>query len=696
MSEKIKPQHLDRKAILYVRQSSAYQVAHNEESRRLQYAMEQRLRNLGWKEIEIVDDDLGCTARGVVTRNGFERMVSDVCLGKVGAVAAREVSRFARNNREWQQLVEVCRVVDTLLIDQEMAYAPRQSNDRLLLGLKGSLNEYELDLLRQRSLEARYEKARRGELIVSAPVGYVKTEDQRLEKDPDRRVQERISLVFCKFAELGSVRQTLMWFLEENLELPGTNANGIVSWKRPRYSTVMAIVSNPVYGGAYVYGRTEHGQRYENGQSRKTARRRSREEWLSLIPDHHEGYVSWKEFEEIQEAIQNNRPGNDRVGAPKSGAALLSGLVRCRHCSRKLLVTYTGRDRRYPRYACQRGYLDNGESKCISFGGGVVDQAISKEIMRVVAPAAIEASVQIEQNHSQEYDAVLEAIEQDLQAARYVAQHAQKQFDAADPENRLVVDELERRWNDALVRVAELEHRIEQQCHFPTESSPAAVEEFSDLASQLESVWNDENTDTRLKKRIVRTLIREVVAGVDSATGHVELVVHWHGGIHTKLSVLRRRRGMAGSTSSNIVEAVRILSRVSNDATIAGWLNRNGLKTGAGNRWTQERVASLRNRRKIPAHRSRNKDEQGWLTLKQAAALLGISPKTLRLAAERGNIPYEHPLADGPWVFKQSDLESSNARNVVDRAKRRHSNTGLPTTQQQDLGFSGTNSKDAL
>src|SRR5499427_3860400 len=264
MSEKVKSQHVGRKALLYVRQSSTYQVHHNLESQKLQYAMEQRLRTLGWRDVEAIDEDLGCSAAGTVTRSGFERMVAQVCMGKVGAVAAREASRFARNSRDWQQLVEVCRVVDTLLIDQETVYSPRHSNDRLLLGLKGSLNEYELDLLRQRAWDARREKAKRGELIVSAPAGYVKGED-RLEKDPDRRVQERVLLVFSKFFELGSARQTLLWFLEQGLEVPVSAPGDQVVWRRPQYTTIYSMLTNPAYAGAYAYGRTEHSMQYEQG-----------------------------------------------------------------------------------------------------------------------------------------------------------------------------------------------------------------------------------------------------------------------------------------------------------------------------------------------------------------------------------------------------------------------------------------------
>jgi DNA invertase Pin-like site-specific DNA recombinase len=689
MSDKIKPHHIERKAILYVRQSSTFQVQNNVESQKLQYAMRDRLRSLGWCDIEVIDEDLGRSASGTVTRAGFERMVAEVCLGQVGAVAAREVSRFARNSREWQKLVEVCRVVDTLLIDQEMVYTPRQSNDRLLLGLKGSLNEYELDLLRQRSVEARREKAKRGELIVASPAGYIKGED-RLEKDPDLRVQERVLLVFSKFLELGSARQTLLWFLEHGLQVPVSAPRNQVVWRRPRYTTIYNLLSNPAYAGAYAYGRTEHSTQYEQGEPRRRSRRKPRTQWWALIRDTHEGYISWKQFEEIQHLMTHNAHRSDRSGIAKRGLALLAGLLRCRRCGRKVMVAYTGSGPYVLRYVCHRSALDNGEPPCITFAGLGLDEAISREIMTVLKPAAIEAAVLAAEQETLQREGILSVLKRELEAARYSARRAEKQYEATDPDNRLVASELERRWNDALQKVQQLEMRIEEAVR-GRQGMPVTRAEFETLAGDLEAVWNHPETDARLKKRIVRTLIEEVVVDVDDHAGEIIAVIHWKGGVHTELRIPRRRRGYSRAhTPPEIVDAVRVLVRICSDDTIAGALSRSGLLTGMGNRWTRERVTSLRSHHGIPPYSVERCKAEGWLTLTEAADHLRISGITLRLAIERGEIDAEHPLASGPWVIHRSALETERAVQLVERIHRRRRNPVLDASRQGIIDFSAT------
>jgi DNA invertase Pin-like site-specific DNA recombinase len=671
---KISEQHRARKAILYVRQSSLHQVEHHHESRRLQYSMQQRLELLGWQEVDVVDEDLGRSGESSAMRTGFQRMIAEVCMGEIGAVAAREISRFARNNKDWHHLVELCRMFDTLLIDQDVVYDPRRANDRLLLGVKGSLSEYELDLLRIRAHEARHQKAARGELNIRLPVGYVRT-DGGIEKDPDRRIQRALSLVFSKFRELNSARQVLLWFVEHDLQLPvGVIGHGgdVIVWKLPSQRRVLRILTNPMYAGAYAYGKTSRVTEARQGQPRKRTVTRPRSKWSVLLRDHHEGYVTWEVYERIQQVLTGNnyKHGNLHAGVIKRGPALLGGLLRCRRCGRKLSVAYSG-NKTIPRYACNRGAMNNGQARCISFGGTSVDARMSEETLRVVQPAAIDAAILAADQVSTSHDELIAAVELELKEARYVADRACKRYEAVDAQNRLVAEQLEARWNAALVRVGEIEQRIEIERAKRRPKSVANREDFLGLARDLETIWNDSNADVQLKKRIMRTVINEIVVDLDDSANEIILMIHWVGGVHTELRMPHRKRGQTTwQTPKDVVDAVRSLARVCGDELIAGVLNKNGYLTFSGNRWTQARVGSLRWRHEIPGNTAARRAANGWMTLKDAAAHLGIAPLTLRRAAERGQIPAEHPLPNGPWVFTRESLSGATAEGLRAAAKR--------------------------
>jgi Recombinase zinc beta ribbon domain len=432
--------------------------------------------------------------------------------------------------------------------------------------------------------------------------------------------------------------------------------------------------------------------RYENGEPRKGSRRKPREQWLALIPNAHEGYVSWEQFEQIQQAIASNDRGWEQSGAVQNGPALLAGLLRCRRCGRKLTVRYSGNQADVLRYACHRGFLDNGQARCIAFGGTSVDEAIVQEVLRVVQPAAVEAAVLASEEEARKQDDVLQALRRDLEAARYSAARAQKQYDAADPENRLVADELERRWNQALQRVREVELRIEQHIHHRRDVTPIPTrEQFEDLANELEAVWSCSETDVHLKKRILRTLLHEIVVDVDADAGEIILTLHWKGGVHTELRLPRRRRGQNSShTSKEAVDAVRVLARICSDDLIAGALNRAGLQTGRGNRWTRERVIALRSHHEIPCYSVDRRKTEGWMNLTEAATSLGVSGRTLRLAVEHREIEAEHPVADGPWVINKRALETDAAARFVERVRHNNRDHAILTSLQNGFEFTTT------
>lgn len=678
MSDKIQARHLARRAVVYVRQSSLHQLQHNEESRRLQYAMRDRLRALGWRDVETIDEDLGKSASGSVERSGFQRMVSDVSLGRVGAIGARELSRLARNSMDWQKLMEVCRYVDTLLVDHDAVYDGRNGNDRLLLGMKGNLNEYELELLRVRALEARTAKARRGEYYGKIAVGYRKMHEGGIEKHPDARVQHSVKLVFEKMLELGSARQILLWMREHRLEVPvNRNDRGEVLWKTPSYGWVHMILTNPIYAGSYVYGRTvQVTTMSKDGSFRRAVARRALKDASVLLHDRHDGYIDRGVFERIQTMMTENsqthrRPG---PGAARVGPALLVGLLRCRRCGEKLVVNYGGTSVRVHRYECSRANIDRGQARCINFSGLDVDARVSELVLQVVEPAAIEAAANLATEDASHRDAANDALRLELKAARYAAERAERQYDAAEPENRLVVDELERRWNMSLERVRALEGRIHDTLAAEP-SAPVDTTRFAALAADLACIWHTPTTDVRLKKRVVRTLVESIT--VDITEREVLLAVHWKGGVHTELVVQRRRRGENRvHTVPETAEAIRLLARVCPDELIARAMNASGIQTARDNLWTSTLVRSFRSSHRIPVY---NADDEAWLTLAGAAKLAGIADLTLKRAIQRGVVSALRPVPRGPWILERSEL--LNADVLVRLTKNPRPRPGQPAAQ---------------
>lgn len=657
---KIAPEHLGRQAFVYVRQSTQDQILHNHESRRRQYGLVDRARQLGWTEPVVIDDDLGRSGGGVA-RPGFERLLLAICEGRVGIVLAVEASRLARNGRDWHTLLEFCGLVGCLLADEDGVYDPRLPNDRLLLGMKGTMSEMELSILRQRSLEALRQKARRGELFLTVAIGYVKVRRDRIAKDPDRRVQEAIGLVFRKFAEFQSIRQVHLWLRQEGVLTPAVETDGggrRVVWKPPVYNTVRAILTNPIYGGAYAFGRTASRVTVENGRKRVSrGLRRDREEWDVLIVDHHEGYVSWAEFERNQRLIADNANcrGLMARGSVRRGDALLAGLLRCGHCGRRLHVSYSGTDGFCVRYGCRGAHINHGTQTCIAFGGMRVDAAVSAEVLRLLSPLGVEAALAAVATRDAEISDTRRQAELALTQARYEADLARRQYDAVDPANRLVAAELERRWNDRLAEVRRQEERLATIDTGKPCLSAAETERLLSLGEDLEAAWSHPGATAETRKRILRAVLEEVVATLTEQ--RIELLLHWRGSDHTRLSVPRNRTGLhRWSSDAEVRDLIRGLARQQEDGAIAATLNRLGKRTGRDNPWTEARVRSFRSHHRVPAYRPGEMAERGELTLEEASRRLGVSKMTVLRLIRDGAISARQVCKGAPWAITEAQI----------------------------------------
>jgi DNA invertase Pin-like site-specific DNA recombinase len=678
MNVKITPEHLGRGAIVYIRQSTLGQVLENTESQRRQYALAEAASGMGFSSVAVIDDDLGKSGSGVVVRPGFQKLVANVCSGAVGAVFCIEASRLARNGRDWHHLVDLCAVVGVLVIDPDGVYDPRLVNDRLLLGLKGTMSEYELNLLRQRGLAARDSKAQRGELRFSLPPGYCWNDVDQIEVDPDERVRETIKLMFRKFRELGSARQLFLWARDAGIKIPVVRQNAKhqkLAWQTPAYHNLVEMMQNPIYAGAYAFGRRTHRVQVVDGRARKTiGHRKPMHAWNVLIQDNHEGYIGWEEFEENRRMLTENAYMLQRASrkAARGGRALLTGLVRCGRCGRIMHVFYGMRSGHAHRYQCRGDDAHVGAGQCIGIGGVRIDQTIANHIMEAVSPLAVEAALEAAQRVIKADDDVRQATKRDLENARYEASLASRRYEAVDPAKRLVARELESRWNIALERVAELDQRLARMNNQAASRPQVDQDGLLTLARDLATAWNAPGATMRTKQRLTRILIQEVIIDLDDAKDEVAVAVHWTGGRHTEIRLARTRTGRyPDDRHPSPVEVVRTLGGHWPDRQLAVTMNRMRCKRNDGESWTTLRVRTLRERLGVPAFDAAAAGPE-TISVDETARRLQICVGSVIRLIKAGILPAQQLMPCAPWKVPVEALESKQVKiGVQDVIARR-------------------------
>ncbi|QND62008.1 recombinase family protein [Mesorhizobium huakuii] len=664
MNTKITSDHLGRAAVVYVRQSTMAQVMGNLESQRRQYDLAGAAATTGFASVTVIDDDLGRSGSGSVERPGFERLVALVCSGNVGAVYCIEASRLARNGRDWHHLIDLCALTGTLVIDPDGAFDPRLVNDRLLLGLKGTMAEYELSLIRQRGIAARDSKAGRGEFRFMLPPGFCWSEAGKIEIDPDEHVAETIRLVFDKFRELGSGRQVFLWLRSADIKMPVVLHNVEVRklvWKAPAYHSVMQILHNPLYAGAYAFGRRAQRTLIIDGRARKAnGLRKPRDEWSVLLRDNHQGYITWREYEENQKLLTENahmKRNCDRKSA-RGGRALLTGLMRCGRCGRMMRVFYGSAKGNAHRYQCRGDDARVGLGLCIGIGGVRVDRAVATQILEAVSDRAVEAAIFASDQVERSARDVIAAIERDLEGARYEASLAGRRYELVDPAKRHVARELEARWNDALERVSVLERKIEELSALSAARPAIDRGRLLQLAHDLPTAWNAPSTDTRTKQRLIHILVQEIICDLDDTTNEAVLLIHWTGGRHTEVRVARVKTGRYPSDMAPpAVEALRKLGGHWPDRELAVSLNRMLCKTGDGEGWTAVRVRDMRERLGIPEY-DPTKAGSPVISLMKAAERLGICIGSAKSLVKKGILPATQILPGSQWMVPIEALTS--------------------------------------
>jgi DNA invertase Pin-like site-specific DNA recombinase len=668
MSErsKLSSSHLRRTVFVYVRQSSQAQLERNVESTARQYALVQRAIELGFarEQVVVIDEDLGISGSGLSDRSGFGRLAAEVALGHAGLVLGLEVSRLARNNVDWYRLLDLCGVTDTVIGDGDGLYHPGSFNDRLLLGLKGTMSEAELHVLRARLEGGIRNKAARGELRKALPVGLVwGDEEGEILLDPDEAVRGAIGTIFQRFAELGSVRQVWLWMRREQLRFPMRRfAHGEIQWAVPTYHQIHSVLESPVYAGAYAFGKTRR-ERFvdEQGQTRQRMRRLPQAEWAVLIWDHHPGFIDQATFEQNRERIaRNTRPrAHEPGGAVREGQALLQGIAVCGRCGRKLKVHYQGRrGHQSPAYHCPSSILvENRGSWCLRIGGTQIDQAVAGALLAALTPAGVKAAVRAAEALEQDHDAALGQWRLQVERAKYQADRAERRYRQVEPEHRLVARGLERDWENALGELAKAESELalrEQQR--PRALTDGERERLLALGADLGRVWSAPTTTDRDRKQLLRTLIEEVTIDAHKQERRATVTIRWRGGAITELAVALPKPQPAIRTDEDTIALLERLAAHYDDGKIAGILNRQGRRSATGERFTAIIVGGLRRYRNIPAYKAPAKPPDGeLLPVGKAADELGVAASTIFRWLQAGFIRGEQDTPGAPWRIRVND-----------------------------------------
>lgn len=676
-SEKVKPRHMERLAIVYVRQSSPQQLIRHQESTQVQYSLRLRALELGWLEerVVVIDEDLGKSGASAEGRSGFQRLVAEVTLDHVGIIFGVEMSRLARSCKDWYQLLEVCALFGTLIADLDGVYDPSQYNDRLLLGLKGTMSEAELHILKQRMNQGRLNKARRGELLFHMPIGYVRRHSGEVAFDPDEQAQEVVRLIFHKFEELGTLNAVLQFLVRNEIKLPVRVREGLakgeLEWRRPNRMTLQNMFKNPIYAGAYAYGRRATDPRRKIAGRPSSGRTVvSAEQCQVFLKDRFPAYIPWEQYERNRERLRANRAVAEQMGAAKHGPSLLSGLVVCRKCGRRMNIQYGSSTTRHT-YICNRMLIDYGQRSCQSLSGPVLDEFVSRQVLRALEPASLELSLEAAKNIEQQRQELDSVWQKRLERARYETERISRHYHLVEPENRLVARHLAHEWEEKLQQekklAEEYDRFVRDQPRLLREDEREAIR---CLAQDIPALWEAPQTTDQDRKEIVRQVVDRVVVDVVGQSERVKLTIHWAGGAQTHHEMVRpvaRLRQL--SYWPNLAERIRqMLAEKLNAGQIARQLNEEGWRPPKRRKYFgRQGVQDLIYEMGLSRRRSRSVDRSGldkdewWLPT--LACELSMPQITLYLWLRRGLLKARRS-EEGRWIAWADPEELERLRQV--------------------------------